>query len=649
MMGTWRRRGRTAGVAAACVVALLAAGCRRTGAGHGRPWVRLDLWATKPEVEIEQADSGRRPFNRRISFLGADEVRDLAKVPAAQLAAFPRQTSGQIRALEQVGGTRLKWHVRLGEEAYVSFTPLGHEGGCTCSYRFGIRDSHGGIHELFKAEAAPVSRFAPQVQEVDLAEWAGTEVDILMQIDRPPDVVAGRPFPSVLWGSPALYGRGELPAAARRDRPNVLLIGIDTLRADRLGAWGRKPSLTPSLDRLAAESDVWLNAFSTFNATNPSFVSIMTGLYGKDHGVYDLRTALPPGAATLAERLAGAGYETMAVISVRHLKNAGLAPGFAEVTRAEEHFAGELAVDQTLDWLAGQLGRPRPFFVWLHLFDPHPPHTPPRPYAEGMRPAEAAGLAPVRAWVPFRAPGPRDFAEPILGADRDLYDGQVAYLDRQVGRLLDALASRGVLDSTVVAVVADHGESLGEHGVRYRHVGLHDTTTHVPLMIRWPRAERREPGEGGRRFSGLVQTIDLFPTLLAAAGAAVPPQDGIDLRQKGGSRPGQVEGRRVVFAEHSGKLGAMARTRDFHYIVSQGNTDVFPDGASLYDLKADALETTNLAGRGLPAERELAGLLQRWLAQRRPRAAEPRTAPLSQEDADRLKALGYAGGKGGGG
>jgi len=339
----------------------------------------------------------------------------------------------------------------------------------------------------------------------------------------------------------------------------------------------------------------------------------------------------------LAEHLRGAGYQTMAIISAAHLRdhNSGLAQGFADVTGATEHFAGELAVDMTLDWLqarqpSGQNGRP--FFVWLHLFDPHTPHTPPDPYALGFRPAAATGLSPVRAWIPFRQPGPRAFDEPVLGGNRDLYDGEVAYLDRQVGRLLDFLASRGLLDDTLVVLVGDHGESLGEHGILYRHVGLHDTTTHVPLMIRWPGRQR-----SGRRIHGLVQTIDLFPTLLAAAGLKPPACDAVDLRTlTGDGKPG----RRAVFAEHAGRLGLMVRTPESQYILSQGNTRFFADGAYLYDLRKDPGETVNLAGRGLPAEAQLGETLRRWLVDRRPRPEAP-GRQQSEEEKARLKALGY--------
>jgi arylsulfatase len=596
-------------------------------------WDRLDLWRMKPEVESTPA-AWRRATIRQISFLGAEEVRDMRLVPAQQLIAFPRRTSGQVKALEQRASSRVRWTIQAGPEAYFSFIPLGSTNGCVCTYRVGVREGEK-LAELYRVEAEPIGPIAPAAVEVDLSLYAGRRVDLLIQIDGDASHPPGQPVPSVLWGSPAVYSRKK-PAVTPpgEAKPNVLLIGFDTLRADALGAWGRSPSLTPSLDRLAGQSDVWLEAFSTFNVTNPSFASILTGLYGKNHGVYDLQTPLPPQETTLAELLSTAGYDTLALISASHLgnHNSGLGQGFAEVSTASEHYAAEMPVDMTMDWLAARAGKPRPFFVWLHLFDPHTPHTPPQPYALGFRPADAAGLSPVRLWNPFRQPEPRGFVEPVLGGNRDLYDGEVAYLDRQVGRLLDFLESRGLLENTVVAIVADHGENLGEHGIRFRHVGLFDTTTHVPLMIRWPGRER-----AGRRIEGLVETIDLFPTLLAAAGVKAPQQDGTDLRELTGEGR---RGRRAVFSEHAGKLGVSVRTREHRYGLNQGNDRFLPDGPYLYDLAADPEETRNLAGSGRAVEKELNDLLLRWLAERR-RKPNPQSRELTEEEERKLRALGY--------
>ena len=630
---------------ASALVVLLAAACGpRSEVEPPLGWHRLDLSEAAPRVELDvHADrrGGEPPFVQRVGYLGPEEVRDMSRVPAAQLETIPFRRAPQIRVLEQSPGARLAWRIELGEEPYASFIPLGwRDRECRCRFRFGLLDARGTIHELHRSDAREVALPAPGPVEVDLADFAQSEVEILFQVDLIPPYRPG-PLPRLEWGSPAVYDRK--PVADWRpeepERPNVLVLGIDTLRADHVGVYRSEPSLsptlTPAIDRLAAESDLWLGAYATFNTTNPSFASIFTGLYGKNHGVYDLKTPLPPERTTLAEVLSGAGYETLAVVSASHLgdHNSGLGQGFDRVLLAEHTFAGELPVDRFMDWIGE--ARPAPFFAWLHLFDPHTPHTPPGPFAMGFRPAGWSGLGPVVSWTPFRSPGQRGFEEPVLGAERALYAGEVAYLDRQVDRLVGFLESRDLLDRTVVALVADHGENLGEHGIDYRHTGLWDTTVHVPLLVRWPAAPARR--EGGRRLEGLVQTLDLFPTLLAAAGLDPPAQDGTDLRQlTHDGRPG----RRAVFAEHVAGTGVMVRTATHKYIRMAGERAV-RDGVYLYHLASDPAEERNLAGRGLPVERELAALLDRWLAQRREGAAAAESRTLSAEEEAKLKALGY--------
>lgn len=601
-------------------------------------WDRVDLWTLKPEVESTPAEWKKAVF-RQVSFLGAEEVRDMRLVPAQQLLHFPKRTAGQIKALEQRASSRIRWTIEPGRDAYFSFIPLGTVNGCVCTYRVGLREAPDKLKELYRVETAPVAPLAPATVELDLSEYAGRKVDLLLQIDGSASHAPDQPVPSALWGSPGVYSRKDLSAEQRsgsRDKakPNILFIGLDTFRADAIGAWGRTPSITPALDRLAGQSDVWLDAYSAFNVTNPSFASMMTGLYGKNHGIYLLTTPLPKSHTTLAELLHGAGYETRAYISARHLGDhaSGLGQGFDLMQTATEQAAAEMHVDMVMDWLEARASQEKPFFLWLHLFDPHTPHTPPSPYALGFRPAELAGLSPVRTWTPFRQPEVRGFNDPVLGGHRDLYDGEVAYLDHQIGRLVDFLESRDLLENTVVVVVADHGENLGEHGIRYRHVGLFDTTTHVPLMIRWPGPQRE-----GRRIEGLVQNIDLFPTLLSVAGLKPPPSDAMDLRELTGEGR---NGRRAVFSEHANRMGVSVRTNEYRYGLSQGNDRFIPDGPHLFDLKADPGETQSLAGKGLPVEKELNDLLMRWLANRR-KSADPQDKDMSEEDKQRLKALGY--------
>jgi arylsulfatase A-like enzyme len=661
-------------------------GCsQKAAADPAGAWQRTDLWIENPEVELSPKSA--RPFTKRISFLGAAEVRDMSKVPPQQLIAFPTRTAGQIRALEQQPGSRLKYHLKLAQAPYFSFVPLGSETPCDCTYRMGVR-AGGRIEELYKVPVEKVGPIARAAAEIDLSPWAGQEVDLLLQVDGPPAPAspaapkptpppapgappagpaapapvpaAPAPLPLALWGSPAVYGRSlPVPAtAAARPKlahPNILFIGIDTLRADAVGAFRRgdrakrATSLTPTIDHLATESDTYLNAYTALNVTNPSFISMMTGLYAKHHGVYDLKTPVPPSHVTLAEILSRAGYDTMAIISARHLgdHNSGLGRGFKDVTEPTEHFAAELATDMTMDWLGTHDGpankegtggrRDHPFFIWLHLFDPHTPHTPPDPFALGLRPAAAEGLRMVPAWVVFRPPGPRPFTEAVLGGNIDLYYGEVAYTDRQVGRLLDFLDSRGLRENTIVVLVADHGENLGEHGILFRHAGLFETTLHVPMLVRYPGASGGSGGSGeheGHRIEGLVQTIDLFPTILGAAGFKAPPSDGIDLRHL------PAGGRRAVFSEHAEKLGVTVRNRTHRYMLSQGNARFYPDGPYLFDEAKDPGETVNLIGKGLPVERELDELLRRWLADRGT-GPGPQQRKLSDEDTKRLKSLGY--------
>ncbi len=644
-------------------LALLAAGCGpRPRLEAPRGWTRTDLAdvaAATPKLELN-AFGATAPFQVGIGYLGSEEPRDMSKVPKSQLAAFPFRRPGEIRTLDQAAGTRLSWSVDLGTDPYVSFIPLGWTArACPCRYRFGLRDARGQIHELWRDTAARLTRTAPGTVEVDLTDYAETRVDLLLEVDAipgPDGIALSEPPPVAAWGSPALYDRRPIAAWSSPDPgpPNVVILGIDTLRADHVGAWRSaqdlSTSLTPAIDRFAAESDVWTHAYSTFNSTNPSFASIFTGLYGKNHGVYDLHTPLPKERTTLAELFSTAGYQTLAVISASHLgdHNSGLGQGFGRVILTDHTFAAELPVDDVMDWIArrpeeggrgghdGPPGRgagsgaPPPFFVWLHLFDPHTPHTPPEPYALGFRPAAPSGLSPVGSWIPFRRPGEREFSEPVLGGQRDLYSGEVAYVDRQVDRLLGFLASRGLLEHTIVALVADHGENLGDHGIDFRHVGLWETTTHVPLLVHWPGQS------AGRRLDGLVQTIDLFPTLLTGAGLDVPAQDGTDLHQL--TYNGH-QGRRAVFAEHADHLGAMVRTATHRYFRIHGERAI-PDGAYLYDLTQDPGELHNLAGRGLPVERELSSLLDRWLADRRP-GPRPESQKLSDEERQQLRALGY--------
>lgn len=529
-----------------------------------------------------------------------------------------------FRTLEMAPGQSAGWRLTLGENAFFSFRPVA-EGHCT--FRAFAQTVDGEEREeLLQQGWKSTGMNLPRTVELSLAKWSGREMELRLRIaDNGRCVKAA-------WATPVVLHQGPAPAPALKDgaRPNILLIATDTLRADALGAYGFEPSVTPALDRLAAESDVFLNAFSTNNSTNPSFSSLMTGTWARDHQVYNQTTRLAPSAQTLTELLQESGYTTRGIVSARHLGRAsGINQGFDEFVHAEGQFFAETVVHEVMDWAqedtAEKAGENVPFFYFLHLFDAHVPHNPPNPYQLGLYTEEPPKLREPETWKAFREEGPLELASEeraTLDGHTGLYPSEVAYLDWQLGRLLEFFRSRGLLENTVVVLVSDHGETLGERGHFFDHIGLYDITTRVPLMIRWPEAPV------GRRIESLVQHNDLFPTLLGVAGLSSPWGDEPDLQALA------ERGRRAVFSEENNRDSVMVRTLE-HKLVLLENGDRW-----LFDMRSDPGETENLAGTGLPVEAELAGLLERWAADRREMEA-PKALKVSREEKENLEALGY--------
>lgn len=283
---------------------------------------------------------------------------------------------------------------------------------------------------------------------------------------------------------------------------NVLLITLDTTRADRLGCYGNDDIKTPNIDGLANEGVLFEQAFSVQPVTLPSHTSMLTGQYPFTHGVRDNSVyKVKAETVTLAERLKQRGYLTVAFVSAYILDHQyGLDQGFDYyndrfITPKQR---GNLPVDRrasevsvlATDWLelkkddlAGQ-----PFFMWLHYYDPHADYDPPEPYRSAY-------------------PNP--------------YDGEIAYTDDWLGFLFNDLQRRGLWDDTLVVLMADHGDSLGDHGEQTHGIFIYSATTHVPLLMRYPP---RVPG--GRRISDRVSGVDLVPTILELLG--MPADDGMD-------------------------------------------------------------------------------------------------------------------------
>jgi arylsulfatase A-like enzyme len=312
-----------------------------------------------------------------------------------------------------------------------------------------------------------------------------------------------------------------LAACAREEPHGVLLIGIDTLRADHLGCYGYHRPTSPRIDALAAESVLFEQAISQSPWTLPAFASIMTGVVPSRHGAGEGKRCLShPCAAlgawppTLADRFAEAGYRTGSFVSNGFSSaQVGLGRGFQTT---ELHMTGQPVVTSAAAWLAEQKGAP--FFLFVHLIEPHAPYW---PGPEDREPfVDPAYDGPVDPALTGRAL--RDWTE----ADRrhvvDLYDGDVRHADRLVGELLDALRRLGRYERTLIVLTSDHGEELFERGLIGHGHTLYDELLHVPLTVRFPGGAPRG------RIARQVRTMDVFPTVLEGMGMPVP--DGLDAR-----------------------------------------------------------------------------------------------------------------------
>jgi arylsulfatase A-like enzyme/Flp pilus assembly protein TadD len=403
------------------------------------------------------------------------------------------------------------------------------------------------------------------------------------------------------------------PPAPPAVAENVLLITIDTLRADRVGVYGATTVETPNLDRLAREGAFARHATAHVPLTRPSHVSIFTGLYPAEHGIRDnVSPALAPDVPLLAERFKAQGHATGAfVASVVLTRQSGLARGFDhysdrfELGEDDARFLntiqkrGDEVTAEATGWIRAQTGR---FFAWVHLYDPHDPYEPPGRYA-------------------------------VQYAERP-YDGEVAWSDELVGRLLSALADTRAADRTLVIVTSDHGEGLGEHGEDVHGYFVYETTLAVPLIVRGPGVK------AGTAIDAVVRSVDLFPTALDMAGLGqdVPRNSGRSLRAA-------LAGARVTeepaFAESLVPL--------VHYgwsdlrVVRDGRWKyILAPRPELYDLARDPREMQNLADAEPARARALrAGLEQRLRAEQTAARSDSAAAAVPPELLEKLGALGY--------
>jgi arylsulfatase A-like enzyme/Tfp pilus assembly protein PilF len=412
------------------------------------------------------------------------------------------------------------------------------------------------------------------------------------------------------------------PNTAASPRPSIVLITLDTTRADRMGFLESERGLTPNLDTLARQAVVFSRAYAQVPLTTPSHAAILTGTYPRFNHVNYMGDPLGKALPFLPEILRRNGYRTAAFVGALVLDPRKLAAGFergfdiydAGFHRrrgSEDRYRslerrGEEVVNRALAWLSKQPAGP--FFLWVHLYDPHDPYSPPEPYKTRYQ------------------------SEP--------YDGEIAYTDSVVGRLITGLQTRGLFDSALLAVMADHGEAFGEHNENHHGIFLYDETIHVPLLFKLPGQHSSRKVETG------VGLVDVAPTILRAAHLPVPSvMQGesllsfLKLDQAGAaSQPNDSNLQRPVYAESAyghlsfgwSKLRAW-RTGKYLYIEAPER--------ELYDQSVDPLAAHNLAPDSRAVVDTAAAQIAEFYGKTKGAAAE--RTKLSPEQNESLNALGY--------
>jgi arylsulfatase A-like enzyme/Tfp pilus assembly protein PilF len=401
-------------------------------------------------------------------------------------------------------------------------------------------------------------------------------------------------------------------APARKAPVNVILITIDTVRADHLGCYGDGQVQTPALDALAHDGVVFERAIAQVPLTWPSHAVILTGTYPFQNGVQDFTgTPLSPQFRSIAQAFKQHGYATGAVVSAFVLDRSwGLARGFdsyddvfsAETFRQKDiglvDRRAEESVRHAMNWLKSAR---RPFFLWLHLYDPHSPYDPPEPYRSQYQ--------------------------------GHLYSGEIAYADHELGRLIAWLKQKQLYEGTAIVFLSDHGESLGEHGEQEHGFFVYDSTVHVPLIVKPPAGSGIRPG----RVARPVETTAVAPALLHLAGLNDAIAQQFNSHGLFGAQAAKEdEAYSETFYPFSSfgwsPLHAVETSR-YHYIDAPV--------AELYDVVADPAEKTNIAPQQSATVAVLKDKLQSLLRKNPFTPSNASSSGLSPDAAEKLRALGY--------
>jgi arylsulfatase A-like enzyme len=437
-------------------------------------------------------------------------------------------------------------------------------------------------------------------------------------------------------------GGGEEPLV-----DSILLVTIDTCRADRIGCYGNASALTPTLDRLASEGVLFSSCITQVPSTLSSHATILTSLYPRVHGIPRNGFALPKDVRTVTQILTEKGFRTAAFVGAFPLHHSfGLDRGFSvfDDTTDVNPLGGEMerpasdVTEKAAAWLRAVGGRP--FFAWVHYFDPHWPYIPPHPFAAARRPPSSrfspGSLADANA-IRLGLAAFHDVDREVFFA---AYDGEIAFLDRCLARLLESIPDER-RERLLVLVVGDHGESFGRHGYYFDHGKfLWSDALEVPLILHGPSVFPQP-----RIETATVRLLDLAPTILEAAGIRRPRDyrgESLVAAARGPieGRPALSEASKPWSVEAAGAYPNELKARSIHHGRWKLILTPYADKRELYDWHADPGETRNL----IDQEPEIAERLERELREQGGGDASGfRSQDLTAEDEVRkkLKALGY--------
>ncbi len=607
-------------------------------------------------LSVARAPSAGRPEAVKVSYqVSTTSLRkDLPSVDPRTGLAAPREEPLEreaSRVLALFAPWSRTWSVRPGPEARLHFA-FGVKGRRLSVTSDGVRVTEVerpevSVRVLFETESGEVlldqlypldSALLDSFQEVT-AEFGATTEAVELTLSFTSAGSSGQEGPLVFLAEPVI----ERPLAESDPRaPNVLLLLIDTLRADRLGCGGCERARTPNIDALAESGVCFSQAWSAAPWTLPSHASLFTSLYATEHGLtHD--EVLPEEAKTLAEALRSAGYRTAAFTEGAYVgTNYGLSQGFSKF------HVGPRNIEETLETAKAWVSEVRgPFFAFVHTYQVHSPYNPPAKWREELvreyeGPLKKSVHINSHSWG-RRRPG-RTLSEEDNRYLMDLYDAEIAHTDEQIGVFVDWLRESGQLEDTIIIVTSDHGEEFGDHGQYGHGYGLYEEQLHVPLIISGPAVlPGRQAFEGGLTIERPILSLDLAPTICDLTGVSSPAEfrgESILLDEAGGDTSIFV----TFFTRRDREFAAAYRVGDEKFIdfpESERPQDLIA-GRSFFDLALDPLEQSDLFPKR-PREEE------RWkdgvknLKNKYPPLYDAAGATSDAATLADLEALGYAG------